>query len=107
MATLDHISELMSASLATTEQRSLAPTVPVSVHVDDLANQVGKLSLASEGSQLSRRAPEIRSSRDNVLVECAQFCAVLVKATVCLESEGAHASTVMRTSLIFVFLHRF
>lgn len=107
MVNLDYISELMTASLATAEKRSSARTVPVSAHVDDLTSQVGKLSLASEGSQLNNRAPEIRSSQDNVLVECAQFCAVLVKATTCLESEGGHTLAIIRTSLTFVFLHRF
>ena len=89
MATLDHISELMTASSAKVDQRSSARTI----NVDDLATQIGKLNLASEDSH-HRRAPEVQSSQENVLVECAQVCAILVKATACLESDGGSVVSV-------------
>ena len=94
MATLDHISELMTASSAKVDQRSSARTiVPSTINVDDLATQIGKLNLAPEDSH-HRRAPEVQSSQENVLVECAQVCAILVKATACLESDGGSVVSV-------------
>lgn len=98
MATLDHISELMTASSAKVDQRSSARTI----NVDDLATQIGKLNLASEDSH-HRRAPEVQSSQENVLVECAQVCAILVKATACLESDGGSVVSV-RCNADFHFL---
>ena len=103
MATLDHISKLMTASSVKVDQKSSSRTiVPSSIHVDGLATQIGKLNLVSEDSH-HRRAFEVQSSQENVLVECAQVCAVLVKATACLESDGGSVVSV-RCNADFHFL---
>ncbi|KAL4079672.1 peptidase family C50-domain-containing protein [Scleroderma citrinum] len=100
MATLDYISELMTVSISpasfsiTDQGHSARTTTPVSIDVEDLTTQVGQLSLQPEVSLQTRRMPEVRSSQNDTLVECAQFCAILVKATACLESD--HSEVVKR-----------
>ncbi|KAI6000295.1 peptidase family C50-domain-containing protein [Pisolithus orientalis] len=80
MAMLDYISELIARlSFSQGSERSL--TV-----------QVGQLKLRSEGSQGGKSPHE-----GSIVVECAQFCATLVKATASLENNGKSAENMSST----------
>ncbi|KAI6117301.1 peptidase family C50-domain-containing protein [Pisolithus croceorrhizus] len=84
MTMLDHISELIarfSFFQGSARASSASNSTPTSTGIEDLTSQVGQLSLESGGSQ------EGGSSREgSIVVECAQFCATLVKATASLEN---------------------
>ncbi|KAI6116384.1 peptidase family C50-domain-containing protein [Pisolithus sp. B1] len=77
MTMLDHISELIarfSFFQGSARASSASNSTPTSTGIEDLTSQVGQLSLESGGS---------------IVVECAQFCATLVKATASLENNGS------------------
>ncbi|KIJ59919.1 hypothetical protein HYDPIDRAFT_32659 [Hydnomerulius pinastri MD-312] len=107
MAVLDNISELMglfpttpspSSSrvpplpIVTSTSSDLGPS-PSPSSMDDLAAQVGSLKLDSESTKAEGTASKIpKPTRDTTLLQCAQCCAVFVKATASLESDSPDLS---------------
>ncbi|KAI6040844.1 peptidase family C50-domain-containing protein [Pisolithus marmoratus] len=84
MTMLDYISELIarfSFLQGSARVSSAFNSAPASAQIEDLTVQVGQLRLREEGSQGGRLSHE-----RNIVVECAQFCAALVKATAGLEN---------------------
>lgn len=84
MTMLDHISEFIarfSFIQGSARVSSASNSTPASTGIEDLTIQVGQLSLASGGSQGGGSPQE-----GSIVVECAQFCATLVKATASLEN---------------------
>ncbi|KAI6148818.1 peptidase family C50-domain-containing protein [Pisolithus tinctorius] len=84
MAMLDYISELIarfSFSQGSERVSSVSDSVRASTEIESLTVQVGQLKLRSEGSQGGKSPHE-----GSIVVECAQFCATLVKATASLEN---------------------
>ena len=106
---MDHISELMGIPCSSSSSRSnlnvdahASNSVPLSssYSVDSLVARVGELKL-SEPTSVKGTEPASRcSTKDAVLVECAQCCGIFVKATASLDNEG---KTTFQLSRIYLF----
>lgn len=71
-----------------------------SCSVDCLAARVGKLKLSESTSAKEPEPVPHCSTKDAVLVECAQFCGIFVKATASLDNEGKEALDFLGQCLI-------
>lgn len=94
---LDHISGLMGVPCPPSSSRSnldagapASRSIPLSssYSVDSLANQIGGLKLSESTNAKGAEPASHHSTKDDVLVECAQCCGIFVKATASLDSEG-------------------
>ncbi|KAF8556865.1 hypothetical protein OG21DRAFT_1495257 [Imleria badia] len=97
ISVLDHISELMGiprsslSSRSNIEARAPAPNPALlssSYSVDSLAARVGQLKLSESTNTKVPEPTSHCSTKDAVLVECAQCCGIFVKATASLDNEG-------------------
>ena len=98
---LDHISALMGipspSSSSGSHPTSHSAPLASSCSVDSLANRIGGLTLSDTADAKRTQSPSRHSSKDAVLVECAQCCGSFVKATASLDSEGKGSPTLFIT----------
>ncbi|KIK92250.1 hypothetical protein PAXRUDRAFT_830139 [Paxillus rubicundulus Ve08.2h10] len=103
MAILDYISELMGVPSTSSSRPSSCPALahnsrptssdqlpsPSSGSIDNLAARVNNLKLSSDHTQVEgTESKACQYTLDKALVECAQCCGSLFKATASLDSEG-------------------
>ncbi|KAF8842467.1 hypothetical protein BDN67DRAFT_965802 [Paxillus ammoniavirescens] len=103
MAILDYISELMGGSSTTSSRSSPSPALthnvgstssdplpsPSSASIDNLATRVNNLKLSPDHTNVEGTGSKTcHYTLDTALVECAQCCGTLAKATASLDNEG-------------------